>query len=163
MPRLLAALALLFVALTNGGCATILNDDHQPVAFSSEPPGAIVSVDGVQVGTTPTTALVKRKGGDKLIQIDLAGYKTVQMTLNNRIHGAGFGNLIIGGVIGIGVDAISGRAGSYKDSVHVIMERGRGTVFLDDDGRELDPEGNRIPAEGEDQDAAAPTGARRRI
>lgn len=114
-----------------GGCATILNGDHQPVSFSSEPENATVKVDGVAMGKTPCVIPVARKGGDKFIEFELNGFKTVIVELDNHIAAAGFGNIIFGGIIGVGIDAASGRAGSYQKSLHVVLESGAGTITLD--------------------------------
>ncbi len=113
------------------GCATILNDDHKMVSFSSEPAEATVMVDGVAMGKTPCVIPVPRKGGDKFITYELMGYKTLIVKLDNKIGGEGFGNIIFGGFIGAGIDAATGRAGTYQDSLHVVLERGSGTVSID--------------------------------
>ncbi len=114
-----------------GGCATILNGDHQPVSFSSAPENATVTIDGVAMGRTPCVIPVARKGGDKIIQFQLSGYKTVIIELDNKIAAAGFGNILFGGLIGAGIDAASGRAGSYQKSLHIVLEAGTGTINLD--------------------------------
>ena len=127
--KYLAALCLLILScLQMGGCATILNGDHQPVAFSSEPENATVKIDGVAMGKTPCVIPVARKGGDKLVQLELAGHKTVMLELDNQIAAAGFGNILFGGIIGVGIDAASGRAGSYQKSLHIVFEPGAGTI-----------------------------------
>ena len=58
MMRLLLPLLLCFL-LT--GCATIIQGRTQKLLITSDPPGAVVSVDGVPVGTTPVVAKVARK------------------------------------------------------------------------------------------------------
>lgn len=121
------ALLMLFALATcfSGGCATFLNDDHDMVAFSSEPDGATVLIDGVAMGKTPCTLPVPRKGFDKAVEFKRPGYKTVSYELKNGLNLAVAGNIIFGGVIGLGVDAISGRGGEYQPSVHVLMEPGQ--------------------------------------
>jgi PEGA domain len=123
------ALSTIFLHL--GGCATILNGDTQAVAFSSEPDNATVKIDGVAMGKTPCVIPVARKGGDKIIEFELNGYKTLIVELDNQIAAAGFGNILFGGIIGVGVDAVSGRAGSYQKSLHIVLESGVGTITLD--------------------------------
>jgi len=116
------------------GCATFLNDDTQPVAFDSEPTGASVAVDGVRQGTTPCVIPVPRKGFDKIVTFEKAGYKTTNFKLKNGLNAAVAGNIIFGGFIGLGVDAISGRGGSYQKSVKVILESGTGVIETDSKG-----------------------------
>jgi hypothetical protein len=103
------------------GCATILNDSTQPVAFSSDPQGAIVAVNGVAMGRTPCTLPIQRKGWDKQVSFTLDGHKPVSFTLKNSLDGAVAGNFILGGIIGGVIDGISGRGGGYQESVQVVL------------------------------------------
>lgn len=129
--RVLAVMVLVLMIVPLTGCATILNDDHQMVAFASDPDGATVFVDGVPMGKTPCSLPIKRSGWDKQIRFEKPGYKTTLMTLDNRVGAAGFGNLILGGFVGIAIDAVSGRAGTYQDVVTIVMQPGSGTINLD--------------------------------
>jgi hypothetical protein len=113
--------ALLFGCAFFTGCATIVKDDSQPVAFSSDPQGATVSINNVARGTTPTTVMVKRARQKQMVQYDLLGYETVVFPLGKSVAGMTFGNIIFGGVIGVGVDIATGKATNYEDSVHVKM------------------------------------------
>ena len=122
----LAACIVCFAALIGcGGCATILNSDTQQVAFDSDPPGATIKIDGAAYGKTPSTIPVARKGFDKAIEISLDGYKSEVFTLkNNAINGATLLNILwFPGAI---VDGISGRGGSYQDTVKVVLQKGTG-------------------------------------
>ncbi len=115
-PLLVAALSLFL-----GGCATIVKDDNQPVAFSSDPQGAIIAINGVPRGTTPTTIMVQRTRKKQMIEITKDGYQAVQFPLGKHIAGMTFGNIIFGGIIGLGVDYASGKGANYQDSVMVKL------------------------------------------
>lgn len=110
-----------------GGCATIRNEKFKEVEFTSDPSGATVVVEEEVVGTTPTVVEVARKGRDKRVEIALDGYKTVRLNLDRSVEG----KTIFGGLIGMSVDAISGKAGTYTDSVHIVLEAGEGVVEVD--------------------------------
>src|SRR5690606_27890971 len=112
------------VLCLGSGCSTILNDDTQPVTFDSDPPGALVNIDGVNYGRTPCTIPVQRKGWDKQVMISLDGYKTEIFTLENTLSGNTFLNVIWWP--GAVVDGISGRAGKYQEAVRVVLEPGEG-------------------------------------
>ena len=116
----------LFVCLMLTGCATILNDPEQPVAFDTDPPGAFVSVDGVRMGTTPCVIPVPRKGGDKIISFEKSGYKTEMMNMRNTLDAALVGNILLGGFVGLAIDGVSGRGGGYQKSLRIILEPGSG-------------------------------------
>jgi FKBP-type peptidyl-prolyl cis-trans isomerase len=119
MKTVMALVGAMVVMLAQG-CATILNDATQPVAFSSDPQGAIVTVNGAAMGRTPCTLPIARKGWDKEILFTLDGYKPLNFKLKNSLDGAVAGN-IIAPVIGTIVDGISGRGGAYQESVQVVL------------------------------------------
>ena len=132
---LLAVVGLSLAGLLPG-CATIVNQPYQMVAFSSDPEGATVAVDSVTMGTTPCVLPVPRKGWDKIITFKKPGYKTVNYHLKNQGSGALWGN-ILAPVIGSVVDALSGRGGKYQDSLKILLEPGTGAVEMragDDEG-----------------------------
>jgi uncharacterized protein YceK len=104
-----AVAASVLVAVS--GCATIIHGTTEKVGFSSTPAGATVSVDGINSGTTPTFAQLKRST-DHTVIIDLPGYEKSSFIIESKLSGWFFGNILIGGVIGIVVDAISG--GMYR-------------------------------------------------
>ncbi len=89
------------------GCATITTGRYQRVPIDSNPQEANVSVSSGYRGVTPCSFDLQRNK-DHVIKIAKKGYQTAQVTLKKTICGSTAGNLIIGGVIGLGVDAISG-------------------------------------------------------
>jgi len=99
------------VALLTAGCATVIHGTRQGVGISSTPTGASVSIDNVQSGTTPVFAKLRRKE-NHVVQISLPGYQRTDLTLTSSVSGWVWGNIAIGGLIGLAVDAISG--GMYK-------------------------------------------------
>ncbi len=57
---------------------------------------------------TPTFAELKR-GDDHIVKISLEGYQTAELTITKSVSGWVWGNIVFGGLIGLAVDAISGR------------------------------------------------------
>lgn len=88
-------------------CATIINGTRQQIPVASNPPGAYVDVDGCCVGTTPMTVDVARKQFH-IVTLSKEGYHQESFQLQPVISGAVAGNIIAGGLIGWGVDAVSG-------------------------------------------------------
>ncbi|MBA4136279.1 MAG: hypothetical protein C0518_03060 [Opitutus sp.] len=103
------------------GCATILKDDSQPVAFTSDPVGATVKINGASVGQTPTTVMLKHSIKRQMVQIEKPGYHPEAFRLEKKVDALTFGNVIAGGVIGFGVDIATGNATNYAESVHVRL------------------------------------------
>ena len=86
--------ALLFAAaLTATGCATMVNGRHQEVLVLSEPSGASIRLNGADVGSTPTTVRMRRRGVAVLV-IDKVGYTAARISVSKRESGWMFGNLI---------------------------------------------------------------------
>jgi len=96
--------ALLFLT----GCASVINSSRQAVPIRSTPSGATVFLNDSIFGKTPMTINMKRKKKEHYIKIQLDGYETYQTDLIRAVDGWIFGNILIGGLIGFGIDAISG-------------------------------------------------------
>ena len=124
MNKLIARGALLLALSTClTGCSSIVNGTTQKIPVSSNPSEAIVFLDDVQVGQTPVVLKAKRKH-DHIVVVEKAGYKpaTVQLTSNGTMAIAG--NLLAGGIIGIGVDAATGASKHLTpEAVTVTLEK----------------------------------------
>ncbi len=110
--RGLSAAALCLGLSGLGACATITRGTTQEVIVESTPPGAAVrTTTGFTCEATPCTFKMPRKEGFN-VTISKDGYKPATVTVESKVAGggaAGFaGNVIAGGVIGMGVDATSG-------------------------------------------------------
>jgi hypothetical protein len=128
--RFAAILVGTFVA---SGCASIIHGNHQDVGISSSPTNAAVKIDGVIVGNTPVNAKLTRKD-NHIVSIELLGYEPYQATLTRGVSGWVWGNIVIGGLIGLAVDAISG--GMYRltpDQLHAEMRSQSAAVYRLDD------------------------------
>jgi uncharacterized protein YceK len=130
--RKVASLILMLCSAIGGfvlsGCATIIHGTRQEVGFSSSPTGAEVWVDNVKMGETPVVAKLRRKD-THTVKLILPGYQSYETTITRSVSGWVWGNLAIGGLIGLGVDAVSG--GMYKLSPEQVsgnfaMERAAG-------------------------------------
>lgn len=77
-------LPALLLALAGSGCATLINGRHQEVQVVSTPPGAAVWLNGMSVGTTPTTVTMRRHGPVSL-RFEKAGYLPATMAVARRM------------------------------------------------------------------------------
>lgn len=113
-----AAVALLAAATMTSGCASIASGGDQKVAFSSNPSDARVTVTDrngsvVFSGATPAEAQLRRGAGffkaqSYTVKFEKAGYKTQEVILSSTANGWVFGNLFIGGLIGLVIDGATG-------------------------------------------------------
>jgi hypothetical protein len=107
--RVLGAVA---VAAALSGCATVTRGTTNQISISSEPGGAEArSSLGHACTATPCTWEVSRKS-EFVVSFSKEGYADMQVPVSTRIAGAGAagfaGNILIGGVVGMGVDAATG-------------------------------------------------------
>jgi hypothetical protein len=121
----LRSLAICACATLLVGCATIVKGTTQVVAIDT--PGVagaactITTQAGPQMVTTPGTVTLK-KGSDALpISCVKECYVNGQSVIPSNAEAMAAGNVIFGGVIGLGVDAASGALNKYPDVVTVAM------------------------------------------
>lgn len=106
----IAALATLTLLV---GCATILGGGpQQKITFNADQPKVnylIKDQTGSVVfdGTDPGTLSLAKKN-TYTVEVSLAGYAKQTITISQGINGWFWGNLCIGGIIGMGIDFITG-------------------------------------------------------
>jgi len=97
---------LLVVVFLGQGCATLVRGTTQRITITTDPSGAMATVAGNRV-LTPATVELSRKH-DATIFVEKEGYVPQQITLKRSIEPWTAGNLLLGGLPGLVVDAISG-------------------------------------------------------
>lgn len=88
-------------------CATVVSGKSQDVHIRSKPSGADVKIDGIERGATPLIASLARKKRHT-IEITRTGCSPVIQATRRGFNWWYLGNLILGGVIGLIVDPITG-------------------------------------------------------
>jgi hypothetical protein len=78
----------------------------QGIKITSTPPGSEVRVDGVPSGATPVTVNLDRSRPHE-IALDSPGYEPVHASVRPGVNPWLFGNILVGGVIGIVVDGVT--------------------------------------------------------
>lgn len=106
--------AVLGVLLLAPGCATVVTGGgrDQNVTVFTDAPGATVVVDGQPSGTAPATLSLARKS-EHTVEVVAPGYEPAQLTVRRRLNPWVFGNLLIGGPIGLVIDVVT-------DSTHTL-------------------------------------------
>jgi hypothetical protein len=108
-PGILAALA---ATLAVAGCASVVRGTTDKVSINSDPPDAAIRTSlGHSCPTSPCTVEVSRKESFTAFA-EKDGYKPGSIYIDTKIGGKGAaglaGNILVGGVIGVGVDAMTG-------------------------------------------------------
>lgn len=125
--------AILAASLVAGGCATVTRGTTQAWSVDSVPSGAVASLSNGERCETPCALTLKRKHPFS-VEVCKAGYRAVNTTVVSSISGAGAtgmaGNVLVGGVIGIGVDAASGATKDLTPSSLLVqlIEEAQGCV-----------------------------------
>ena len=93
------------------GCATITRGSTDHVQIISEPSGADARISLGQTCVTPCTLQVSRKD-EFTVTVSKPGFTEESVSVQTQVAGsgaAGFaGNVLLGGVIGMGADAYTG-------------------------------------------------------
>lgn len=125
IPTIRASLTTFLLALCSvvSGCATIVHlGGNEELNVSSEPAGAKVVIDGSEPGVTPLATKVERKK-DHSVVLMKEGFEENQSKVESHISWWVAGNIILGGLVGILVDVLSG--GGYTiepDAVAVTLK-----------------------------------------
>lgn len=115
------SLALTFLMTS---CATIVSGSKQNVKFSSNPTSATIFIDEVEVGKTPFEIKLARKS-EHSVMLKLEGYQTYQTKLTKKFNAWFLGNILIGGLIGIIIDPITGAIYNLSpDEINAQMSKG---------------------------------------
>ncbi|HWY50220.1 MAG TPA: PEGA domain-containing protein [Chthoniobacterales bacterium] len=120
--------SLLFLpVLLFTSCATITRGVHDKLTVTSDPSGANVVLSTGERGVTPTKFVKERKTEPFTVTVSKPGYAPQTVKVESKFGGTGggamAGNLLLGGAIGMGVDA---GTGAYKSlypnpvSVHLV-------------------------------------------
>lgn len=121
--RPVAALAAL--AWLVGGCATVTTGTTQPINIDSDPQGAECTLmrEGQTLATvrTPQQPTIKRHAATLQVTCRKDGYEEGRVVLNSRFESSSAGNALVGGIIGMMVDASSGANSKYDSYVLVRM------------------------------------------
>ena len=104
--------AIAVASLSLGACATVTRGTNTAWEVQTDPDGARVETsNGHMCPATPCSIKMPRKS-EFTATITKPGYKTATVTVTNKVSTAGgvgmAGNVIVGGIIGVGVDAASG-------------------------------------------------------
>jgi hypothetical protein len=131
--------AVLLLTATLPACATITSGSTASISVLTEPAGATCTLqrDGTVIGVvnpTPGTVQVSRSSRDIAIRCTRPGHSPGVSTVASQIQPMTAGNLLIGGVIGLAVDAASGAMSRYPENVVLTLppETFAGTVSRDD-------------------------------
>jgi hypothetical protein len=119
------ALVVAFATLC-GACATVIRGTTDGVGFNSTPSGAEVHTSNGLGCVTPCTLTIK-KNEEFIATFEKPGFIPQQIPVSRQVVGGGVaataGNVILGGLIGLGVDAATGAGFEHvPNPVNVVLQ-----------------------------------------
>lgn len=109
-----------------GGCASVTRGTTENISISTTPAGATADISGLDIPTACVTpcVVVAKRSADITVTINKEGYEPQIVPLTKEIAGtgaAGFaGNILLGGLVGAGVDAYNGAAMDHKPNPVIV-------------------------------------------
>lgn len=137
MNKLATGGALMAALLLNTACATITKGTDDTVSFQSTPSSADVTISETRGKLTDTTCVtpctleLNRKWAYQVTFVK-EGYEALTQLLEPKLSGDGAagmaGNILLGGLIGAGVDASTGAMNDLKPNPMVVTLVETGTA-----------------------------------
>lgn len=141
MKRIVTAMLLFVSLIVLTGCATVVSESKYPVTITSEPQGAKITITDdanrtVYVGSTP--ALVSLEAGSGFfskasytIKFEKEGFAPSIYTLTSTLDGWYWGNLLIGGVLGmVIIDPMTGAMWKLDPTVFMELESAQSSLTV---------------------------------
>jgi hypothetical protein len=125
------------------GCASIVSRSEYDVTITSNPSDSYITVtdrDGFDVfsGTTPAYVTLPADAGyfvgaTYTVKFEKEGFQTQTLLLKNKIDGWYFGNILLGGIIGmLIIDPLTGAMWKLPPNLHASLLNGMNSLNIDD-------------------------------
>ena len=125
-----STLALAILATMSSGCASIVSGTNQPISVETKLKGSPVvgaycklnNDKGTWFVTTPGSITIQRSVQNLDIKCDKEGTEPGLLSVKSSAKAMAFGNILLGGPIGAGIDVVTGAAFDYPNLIPVEME-----------------------------------------
>lgn len=128
--------AACLIACLSTGCASIVSGHNQSVSVTTRSQGmdlagakcSLANDKGQWYVTTPGSVTVHRSFNDLAVNCTHDEFDGGVAMAKSATKGMAFGNILIGGIVGAGIDMASGAAYDYPDVVRVDLGQPRGSL-----------------------------------
>ena len=120
---------LCVVAITGlSGCASIVKGTTQKITIKTNPPGATCRVEQnnntiATISPTPDIINVPKSKHDLTLTCNKPSYRTAVHVIPSDVEAMTMGNILLGGVIGLAIDAGTGAMNKYDANVTITLTR----------------------------------------
>ena len=117
---------LVALSVSAGGCASIVKGTEQQVMINTVPQGAKCTLnrEGALLATipkTPQTTTLSKSWNDVHIACRKPGFRKTTGVLNAQTEAMTSGNLLIGGLVGVAIDAGTGAMNTYDGTITIPL------------------------------------------
>lgn len=103
-------------------CATLFTKSNQEITFKGVPGTSVIDKKKnkviAEVGSNGfATANVRKQLSSKRLEATKDGYRPREFTLNTKLEGWVFGNILFGGIPGLAIDAATGKMMKYSNTM----------------------------------------------
>ncbi|WP_294267124.1 PEGA domain-containing protein [uncultured Chryseobacterium sp.] len=120
MKNKLSGALLLGITLSVTSCATIITGTKDKITFNSTPEGAKVMHKGIEKCTTPCTAEIPRSLSKQMVTFEKEGFSNKEVKLTKTFNPVTLVNILLGGIIGIGIDTATGSLTKYSPKEYKV-------------------------------------------
>jgi hypothetical protein len=151
---------LLASVVALASCATVTRGTKTAFVVETVPSGAHVRLStGQECSATPCTFANIPRESEFMVTVSKPGYRTTEHAVTHRTAGAGSagmaGNVLVGGLIGLAIDANSGATQDLVPNPLVIHMEAEAAVATPAVATEAAPAAEATPAVATEADAAA--------
>ncbi|AZA86133.1 PEGA domain-containing protein [Chryseobacterium shandongense] len=120
MKNKLSVVLLMGITLSATSCASIITGTKDKITFNSTPEGAKVFHKGIEKCTTPCTAEIPRSLSKQMVTFEKEGYTNKEVKLTKTFNTVTLINILLGGAIGVGIDAATGSLTKYSPKEYKV-------------------------------------------
>ncbi|MFY7844991.1 PEGA domain-containing protein [Chryseobacterium gambrini] len=120
MKNKLSITLLIGIALSITSCATIITGTKDKITFNTTPEGAKVIHKGIEKCTTPCTAEIPRSLSKQMVTFEKEGFISKEVKLTKTFNPVTLVNILLGGVIGLGIDTATGSLTKYSPKEYKV-------------------------------------------
>lgn len=135
MKNLALNLMLLIATCLFSSCATLFTKSSKDVSFKGLP-GTVLTDEsqatplGVIQDNGFTTVSMKKQLAKKVVKASKGGYEPQNFIVPTKVEGAFWGNILLGGIPGMAVDAATGKMKTYKKDIVDVTLRNKTNVSV---------------------------------
>ncbi|ROI04776.1 MULTISPECIES: PEGA domain-containing protein [unclassified Chryseobacterium] len=120
MKNKLSVALLLGITVSMTSCASMFTGTKDKISFTSNPEGAKVFHKGIEKCITPCVAEIPRSLSKQIVTFEKEGYNSKEVKLTKTFNPVTLLNILLGGAIGVGIDAATGSLTKYSPKTYNV-------------------------------------------